>query len=237
MGIYHKHSASVKPVLTVAALLIFLLAFGAVDRGDAAAPSAFVKAHGMVIYGPKPDYPYEALQKGKTGAGVAVVAIDPSGRVTDVIMARSTGHEVLDRSAVSAFRDWRFKPGTPDRIKIPITFGPRGQVITEIREKSRSMAEVLAPVLGPGALLFGPSPKYPAYPPWMDRNGKGVYELHVDRDGKVTDVKILKSSGDATFDRVSVSTLRKWRLRTGPKVIELPLAFRLTPTSYSVGIP
>jgi hypothetical protein len=34
-----------------------------------------------------------------------------------------------------------------------------------------------------------------------------------------------------------VSTLRKWRLRTGPRVIELPLAFKLTPNSYDVGIP
>jgi TonB family protein len=73
-------------------------------------------------------------------------------------------------------------------------------------------------------VLHGPNPAYPRNAPWTDKQGKGIYELHVGKDGKVEDVRILKSSGDATFDRVAVSTLRKWRLRKGPLIVELPLA-------------
>jgi len=69
-------------------------------------------------------------------------------------------------------------------------------------------------------------------PPWTDKQGKGIYEMRVRKDGKVEDVRILKTSGDPTFDEITVSALRKWRLRNGPLIVELPLAFRLTPRSY-----
>ncbi len=72
---------------------------------------------------------------------------------------------------------------------------------------------------------------------WTDRSGSGVYEIHMQKDGSVGAVRILKSSGDSTFDDVTAKTLRKWKLRRGPLVIELPLSFRLSPTNYSVDIP
>ncbi|MGH8094325.1 MAG: hypothetical protein ACREIF_12775 [Chthoniobacterales bacterium] len=46
--------------------------------------------------------------------------------------------------------------------------------------------------------------------------------------------KVLKSSGDPAFDRSVEKTLGKWKLRRGPLVLELPLRFVLTPSSYSV---
>lgn len=58
----------------------------------------------------------------------------------------------------------------------------------------------------------------------------------MDKDGRVPEVKILKSSGDLVFDREAVKTLDKWRLNRGPVVIELPLRFQLTPRSYSVDV-
>jgi TonB family protein len=85
-------------------------------------------------------------------------------------------------------------------------------------------------------VLKGPIPEYPRFPAWTDKRGKGVYELHADKAGKVEHVRILKSSGDATFDRSVEKTLRKWRLRRGPLVLELPLSFVLTPTSYAVDV-
>jgi TonB family protein len=99
------------------------------------------------------------------------------------------------------------------------------------------MDDVLAGFLGKGTVVDGPIPQYPTSPAWTAKKGKGIYELHVGSDGKVAQVRILKTSGDATFDRVTVETLRKWRLRTGPRIIELPLAFKLTPNSYDVSIP
>jgi TonB family protein len=60
-----------------------------------------------------------------TGRGVILVSVDSSSRtVTDARMLKSTGSKVLDDAAVNAFRKskQRFKPGTPARVQIPITF-------------------------------------------------------------------------------------------------------------------
>ena len=98
------------------------------------------------------------------------------------------------------------------------------------------MDDVLARFLGKGTVLKGPIPEYPRRPAWTNKRGKGVYEFHADQAGKVQQVRVLKSSGDATFDRVVQKTLLNWRLRRGPLVLELPLSFVLTPTSYSVDV-
>ncbi len=98
------------------------------------------------------------------------------------------------------------------------------------------MDDVLAAFLGKGTVRKGPIPAYPRRPSWTNKSGKGVYELHADKEGRITQVKILKSSSDAVFDREAVKTLGKWRLNRGPIIIELPLRFRLTPRSYSVDV-
>ena len=72
---------------------------------------------------PRPDYPYEARSRHLTGSGIAIISVDPiTGSATDVKIEHSVGHPILDNSTVSAFRRWRFKPGSPSRVRIPITF-------------------------------------------------------------------------------------------------------------------
>ena len=80
----------------------------------------------LAIFAPKPDYPIEARRRHITGSGVCMVTIDPNGNVIDATMARSIGNPILDNAAVSAFRRWRFKPGTNSKIKIPIDFTMTG---------------------------------------------------------------------------------------------------------------
>jgi len=84
-------------------------------------------AKALAIFAPKPDYPYEARSRHQTGSGVCVVSIDTgSGSVTDATMAQSIGSPILDQSTLSAFRRWKFKPGTVSRVKIPITYTMTG---------------------------------------------------------------------------------------------------------------
>jgi TonB family protein len=96
------------------------------------APQSGVKAPGMTsitgakalaISAPRPEYPYEARSRHIMGSGVCVVTVDvATGNVTDATMAQSIGNAVLDNSATSAFRRWKFKPGMVSKVKIPITF-------------------------------------------------------------------------------------------------------------------
>lgn len=84
-------------------------------------------AKALAINSPRPEYPYEARSRHITGSGVCVVSVDTStGSVTDASMAQSLGNPILDNSAMSAFRRWRFKPGTVSKVKIPITFTMTG---------------------------------------------------------------------------------------------------------------
>jgi periplasmic protein TonB len=84
-------------------------------------------AKAVAIFAPKPDYPYEARSRHVTGSGVCVVNVDvASGNVTDATMAQSIGSPILDNSTVSAFRRWKFRPGTVSKVKIPITYTMTG---------------------------------------------------------------------------------------------------------------
>jgi len=89
-----------------------------------APPLSISRAKALAINAPRPAYPYEARAHRITGSGVCVVTVDPaSGAVTDATMAQSTGNPILDNSAVSAFRNWRFRPGIAfSKVRIPITY-------------------------------------------------------------------------------------------------------------------
>jgi TonB family protein len=185
-----------------------------------------------------PEYPRGARDAHITGSGVVVMEIDTStGNVVSCHMDPSTGNDELDEAALQAFRQWRFKPGTYTRIKTPVHFTMGGQVQTEYHVKEKPVDDALAAFLGKGTVEKGEIPAYPRSVPWTTKQGSGRYELHVQKDGRVSEVKILKRSGDEIFDRTTVETLRQWRLRRGPLILEIPLSFNLTPTHYSVAIP
>jgi protein TonB len=85
------------------------------------------RAKALAVNAPRPQYPYEARSRKITGSGVCVVTVDPgSGSVTSAEMTQSIGSPILDGAALSAFRQWRFRPGTVSQVKIPITFTMTG---------------------------------------------------------------------------------------------------------------
>jgi TonB family protein len=86
-------------------------------------PPTVGNAKSFVVSAPRPDYPYEARSRHITGSGIAIISVDPvTGFVTGVTMEQSIGNPILDNSTASAFRRWRFKTGSPSRVRIPITF-------------------------------------------------------------------------------------------------------------------
>jgi TonB family protein len=125
------------------------------------------------------------------------------------------------------------------KVRIPIHFTLSGvnYSAAEVRVlHALPMEQLLTPLLGKGNVINAPIPVYPQHTLGMQKQGRGVYEIHVNSAGVVTQVKILKSSGDPTFDQATVDTLHQWRLRHGPKIIELPLVFVLTSNNYGVWI-
>lgn len=58
----------------------------------------------------QPDYPRSAIRKGLEGVVVVRVTVGPNGRVSSCQISQSSGHAILDRSAVDAARRHRFSP-------------------------------------------------------------------------------------------------------------------------------
>ena len=85
------------------------------------APFGSVKT--LVMYAPRPVYPYEARRQRMTGSGIALLTVDPAvGTVTGVRMTQSCGNTILDNATLDAFRRWRFKPGSTLSVEVPITY-------------------------------------------------------------------------------------------------------------------
>jgi len=80
-------------------------------------------AQAMAVSAPLPEYPYQAKRAKITGNGVCIMTIDTaSGKVTDAMMAQSTGDAMLDKVTTNTFRRWRFKPGTVSQVRVPIDY-------------------------------------------------------------------------------------------------------------------
>jgi TonB family protein len=116
----------------------------------AASPPALTwgQAAKVVIYSPLPKYPSFAqrlLIQRTRGAYMQIFSPNPkgvfalrvdirTGRVKNVVIARSTGEAVLDAEVLRALRQWRFKtgalphlatdPSAKDEclVKVPVTF-------------------------------------------------------------------------------------------------------------------
>ncbi|OGP53190.1 MAG: hypothetical protein A2Y65_00980 [Deltaproteobacteria bacterium RBG_13_52_11] len=80
------------------------------------------------IENPEPEYSLEARQNGYHGKVLLKVEVLPNGRVGGVEIEKSSGYEVLDRSALATVKKWRFIPAKKGKVatlcwvKIPITF-------------------------------------------------------------------------------------------------------------------
>lgn len=106
-----------------------------------APPSAAV-AGALALEGPRvtaaslanvrPKYPKSARQAGIEGRVVLRVTVAASGSSEAVVVEESSGHALLDRSALAAVRRWRFLPATrggvfvAGEIAIPILFRLEG---------------------------------------------------------------------------------------------------------------
>ncbi|NIQ40182.1 MAG: TonB family protein [Proteobacteria bacterium] len=77
---------------------------------------------------PKPRYPRMAVSRSQEGTVILWVEVLPDGSVGEVEIFKSSGHTILDRSALRAVRKWQFKPGTKMgrpiamKVKVPVVF-------------------------------------------------------------------------------------------------------------------
>jgi TonB family protein len=66
----------------------------------------------------QPVYPAEARKKGYQGVVMLRVEVLPNGLVGAIEVKKSSGHEVLDQSAVAAVKKWKFVPGKKEDVVV-----------------------------------------------------------------------------------------------------------------------
>ena len=77
-----------------------------------------------------PSYPRRVARLGWTGEVLLELGVDRQGKVTKVVVLRSSGYPILDAAAVSTIRNWQGKPATRNgepvasTWKLPIQFAP-----------------------------------------------------------------------------------------------------------------
>lgn len=62
----------------------------------------------------KPDYPLMSRRYNEQGTVVLRVLVNADGSAGEVFVRKSSGHPLLDQSALTAVRDWRFAAATRD---------------------------------------------------------------------------------------------------------------------------
>jgi TonB family protein len=68
---------------------------------------------------PKPVYPLEAREKGYKGEVLLRIEVLSDGRVGQIDIRKSSGYEILDQSALSAVKKWKFIPAQKGGVSIP----------------------------------------------------------------------------------------------------------------------
>jgi TonB family protein len=99
------------PLIMVAVMVLAVVSARGDSRGKA-----------LAIHTVQPKYSRQ-LPEGK---GVYLLHLDRhTGNVLSVDVLKSTGSPVLDRNAIEAFKQWRFRPGTSETVRMPMEFTHR----------------------------------------------------------------------------------------------------------------
>jgi len=77
---------------------------------------------------PTPDYPLPCKRRREEGIVLLNVVVQADGLPAAISLNRSSGHPLLDRSALDAVRRWTFEPGraaglpVSSRVVVPVRF-------------------------------------------------------------------------------------------------------------------
>jgi len=180
-------------------MLMGISAFGADPKMDTNPENQAARSSAKPIYSPMPQYPSKLINRLAEGEGVYRLNVDEkNGEVTAVSVVKSAGAREFDDAAMKALHKWRFTPNTGSSVLIPIQFSTPNETNNQLREARKNA-------------IFAPTPFYPTAARFEDMQSWGIYQFIIDYEtGRVTDVKILQTSGSGKLDGPIVETFRKW---------------------------
>lgn len=98
------------------------------SAGPAIAPSSDADYKASNLKNPVPPYPPLAVKMRLEGRVTLLVEVLPNGRAGKVSIESSSGHDLLDQSALQTVKQWQFTPAKKDGVittqvvRIPVNF-------------------------------------------------------------------------------------------------------------------
>jgi TonB family protein len=76
-----------------------------------------------IVVRPSPEYPVQDRRLNHQGRGLFRIVFDvKTGSATDIIVRKSTGWRTLDDAVITAFRQFRVKPGKWKYFELPVIY-------------------------------------------------------------------------------------------------------------------
>ena len=219
---------SKKVLFLVIVLLIFI--FSLYAKAPVTTKLTKIDTQPKVLKSIKPKYPEELKKKGIEGTVMLDVAVDKSGNVCNVKVAKSVNSQ-LDKEALNAVKQWKFKPalskGKPVKttVKIPVAF--RLCDVLDIGCDFNSEKKE------PPIAIKMVAPKYPENVKKLGIEGTVILNAIIDKNGNVGKVEVKKSLYPA-LDNEAVKALKQWKF-TPAKNDNKPISVWITmPFEFSL---
>lgn len=88
---------------------------------DSIADTRGVRSPARAAKAERPHYPHVARKNGWEGTVFLRVTINADGTVRSIKTQKSSGHSILDESALRTVKQWRFEPAKDGEFPIPVT--------------------------------------------------------------------------------------------------------------------
>jgi protein TonB len=174
-----------------------------------------------------------ALSARLQGVVILETTIAPDGKVGDVRVVRSI--PLLDAAAADAVRQWEYEPTIVNGVAVPVI------TTVAVEFKLTPPPTAPAPVRVGGAIkqptqLKRVDPPYPPEALAAGVQGVVIMEATIGADGKVTDVRVLRSI--PLLDQAAIEAVRQWEYTPTllndvavPVLMSVTINFTLTPSA------
>jgi TonB family protein len=164
-------------------------------------------------------YPVEALKKNIEGKVSLRITVDANGRVSDATAL--SGPPELFQAALDCVKQWEFEPPAhaPVVTTAEISFGLQKDrecpgPISQFGEvtSTGTLRSATGAIIDVRDDLDWPLPEYPPVERKAGIAGEMVLSLTVNAEGKVTEVRVVKSLSP-NLDKIAIDAVRTWKFK------------------------
>jgi TonB family protein len=176
-----------------------------------------------------PEYPAAALSSRVQGVVLLEATIGIDGKISDVRVTRSI--PMLDSAAADAVRQWVYEPTVVNGVRVPVIISVAVEFKLTAPQPIRVGGEIKPPTQTKRV-----TPPYPPEAQAAGVQGIVIMEATIDADGKVTDVRVLRSI--PLLDQAAMDAVRQFEYTPTvvngvavPVLMTVTVNFTLTPST------